>query len=64
MPLLDGRELIFEWAPPQCFVPPIHTLNEVDVDVDDIINDNDIAEGNDFDNIRYVKSSRPGQQKD
>ena len=48
MILLDGGELIFEWAPGQCFGPPINILNEVDVDVNDINNNNTITEGNDF----------------
>ena len=48
MPLLDRRELIFEWATGQRFSPPTNVLHEVDVDVDDINNDNDIAEDNNF----------------
>ena len=48
MPLLDRRELIFEWALGQRFGPPTNIENEVHVDVDDINNENNIAEGNDF----------------
>ena len=48
MPLLDSRELIFEWAPGHHFDLYKNMLNEVGVGVDDINTNNDITEGNDF----------------